>query len=280
MKTLVLDESGDFKDLAHLFHFVELLYVAFVKLNESGTPLSDIRMIKFPNWRLPSWRGKFNDHNKWLLTKFFPGAAIVPGGRYKLGDPDVIVVDRAECDHGKVNKTIIKYMQRFNPYDWAKVIGPIDFRNSKPVVTYISRQNTRRQLPPLVHHKLIEALNSISDINLRVVEMETFTFEQQVELARQTDVLVGVHGNGLTHTAFMRPNKFVCEIFTPGVTFHWDYYTLSKSMSHEYICIFDGRQEMPGHFIDNNFVPCMQNPINFRPLYNLIQTAKTEIIRS
>ncbi len=279
MKTLVIDESGDFRDLAHLFHFVELLYVAFVKLNESGVPLSDVKMIKFPSWCLPSWRGKSGNHNKWLIDKFFPGAAVVPGGRYDPKDPNVVIVDRAACDHDKVNKTIIKYMQRFNPYEWAKVIGPIDVHNVKPVVTYISRQNTRRHLPPLIHYKLIEALNSVPDIELNVVEMENLTFEEQVALARKTDVLVGVHGNGLTHAAFMRPHKFVCEIFTPGVTFHWDYYTLSKSMGHEYICIFDGSQRMPGSFIDNNFVPCMQNPTSFAPLYNLIQTAKTEILK-
>lgn len=271
-KTIVFAETGNFCDLPHLFHFVELLYVAWVKMKERGWDRKDIKTIMFPT-SPDTWKGKFHNHNQWIVETFFPNASVERG----LPPGDSIVVDRATIDKGIVNKAIIKYMQKFNPFEWSDVIGP-NFHNLKPVVTYISRQKSRRCLPPVVHDNLVNLLERIPDIDLRIVTMEDHDFETQVKIARETDVLIGVHGNGLTHTAFMRPHKFVCEIFPPGIPFYWDYYTLSKSMGHEYICIFDGEVKQPGMFTYKN-PPCMNYPRQFLPIAFLVQTAKTEIIQ-
>lgn len=65
--------------------------------------------------------------------------------------------------------------------------------------------------------------------------------EEQLAIARTTDVLIGVHGNGLTHQLFMRPHGFVCEIFPHWKKgHHFDYQYLAKMMGHEYLAVSDG----------------------------------------
>jgi capsular polysaccharide biosynthesis protein len=47
-----------------------------------------------------------------------------------------------------------------------------------------------------------EALGSSA--TLKVADFENMTFAAQVELVRQTDVLFGAHGAGLTHILFLQ----------------------------------------------------------------------------
>lgn len=70
--------------------------------------------------------------------------------------------------------------------------------------------------------------------------METMTLGEQLELDRRTDLLIGVHGNGLTHSIFMQPNRFTVELYPKGVRRFWDYYMLSVCNAHQYLRVFDG----------------------------------------
>ncbi|KAL7422875.1 hypothetical protein Q5752_002172 [Cryptotrichosporon argae] len=93
--------------------------------------------------------------------------------------------------------------------------------NYRPVVTYISRQNSRRRLTPESHADLVAALEAralTADFELVVVEAERMTKEEQFALAGRTTVLVGVHGNGLTHLLWMpaTPRSAVIEMFFQG----------------------------------------------------------------
>ena len=119
-----------------------------------------------------------------------------------------------------------------------------------PVVTYISRQNSNRRLADHDHEIIVKCLNGVDGIIFQEIVMENYSFEQQVQYMNETDLLLGVHGNGLTHAAFMKPHRAVCEIYPPGMSFQWDYCTLSKMMGHEYLCIFNGVPIPPCIFTD------------------------------
>jgi len=244
MKTLILNESGEFKDIAHLFHFVELLFIGLVKLDFK---VSDVNNICIPHWPDPSWKGKEQKHNEWIINKIFPNVKVI----HKIDEThENILVDRGQCEEGNImNKCYAKYIRMFDPYKWSSLLTISSQPSLKPIVTYIDRQSaSRRKLPPDMHNKLIHFLYSQSDITFQPVKMEKLSFEEQVNVAQKTDLLIGVHGNGLTHTAFMRPHRSVCEIFVPGVPFIWDYYTMSKMMGHEYLCIFNSNPSLPYMF--------------------------------
>lgn len=245
---LSFQETGNFRDIPHLFHFLELLFVFFAKY---GNPL-EVTQISFPQWPNGSWKGKgIHTYNEWIVKKIFPFATIFD----KSPTPPDEIIDRETLDHAEINKSWAKWIRKFNPYAWAKAVGTLDqsFPKTKPVVTYISRQgaNTRR-LHEKSHNNLVQYLQNLSNIHLNIVQMENLPWEEQLKISRETDLLIGVHGNGLSHAAFMHPHRNVIEIFTPGTTFHWDYYTLSKMMGHEYVCIFDNGPVIPQVFSIQN----------------------------
>ncbi len=60
-----------------------------------------------------------------------------------------------------------------------------------PLVTYISRQNSRRRLTPEAHQDLVKALEERSKkvgFELEIVEAEKLTKEEQIALAARTTV--------------------------------------------------------------------------------------------
>lgn len=91
----------------------------------------------------------------------------------------------------------------------------------KPVVTYISRQKSRRRLLPGDHAALVKALEEKAkklDFELIVLEAERYTKEEQFAIAGKTTIMLGVHGNGLSHLLWMppTPRSAVIEMFFKG----------------------------------------------------------------
>lgn len=91
----------------------------------------------------------------------------------------------------------------------------------KPVVTYISRQKSRRRLLPGDHAALVKALEAKAkklDFELLVLEAERYTKEEQFAIAGRTTIMLGVHGNGLSHLLWMAPTprSAVIEMFFKG----------------------------------------------------------------
>ncbi|WWD07339.1 hypothetical protein V865_005437 [Kwoniella europaea PYCC6329] len=93
--------------------------------------------------------------------------------------------------------------------------------NYTPVITYISRQSSRRRLTKESHEELVKALEERSKKlgwELVIVEAEKMSKEEQFALAGRTTIMLGVHGNGLTHLLWMpaTPRSAVIEMFFKG----------------------------------------------------------------
>ena len=264
-------ETGDFADIPHLFHFLELIMVFFAQ-----KPNPDkVSHITFPQWKGDSWKGKNEiNHNEWILKRMYPG--VVFHDRDEEGP--VAIIDRASLDGGNISKAWCKYIRHFDPYLWAKTLKIPKVPSRHPVVTYVSRQSARvRTLDPQVHENFVHSMSDIKGIEFVVVKMETLPFDKQFELANKTDLLIGVHGNGLSHAAFMRPHRNVIEIFVPGTIFEWDYYTLSKMMGHEYMCIFNSSPCLPHMFVKNRWARCTTcASIPIEPISAVIDQIKEE----
>ncbi|KAF8134626.1 hypothetical protein EV363DRAFT_1430163 [Boletus edulis] len=117
----------------------------------------------------------------------------------------------------------------------------------KIVITYLSRQSSRRRLIPKDHEFLVESLGSLvqrknaeittgeKEWELNVVKAEEMAIDDQVRLAARTTILLGVHGNGLSHLILMpRTNvSAVIEIFYPGGFAHdYEWTTRALGMKH------------------------------------------------
>ncbi|TFK25331.1 hypothetical protein FA15DRAFT_693824 [Coprinopsis marcescibilis] len=112
-----------------------------------------------------------------------------------------------------------------------------EYRN-RPVVTYISRQNARRRLVEEDHLRLVESLKQLEEeglCRLEIPAMERLNIKQQLEIGARTTIMVGVHGNGLTHQLIMPPSlrSAVFEIFDPP-SYVFDYEMLARNLGHKH----------------------------------------------
>lgn len=120
------------------------------------------------------------------------------------------------------------------------------------VVTYLSRQDVRRRLLEPDHAALVRALEEFVAARnaeraadgagttkraweLHVAKGEAMTKDEQVRLFARTSILLGVHGNGLTHVVMMPPSPVstLIEMFYPGGFAH-DYEWTAKALGHRY----------------------------------------------
>ena len=159
---------------------------------------------------------------------------------------EVIFIDRWYKYHGPLAKMFVKDIRFFDPFLWYRCLwrGPsrlahggqlptspitdpkttaVSFPTAKTssiTVVYIDRQAVRfgseeqrlRRMDQSSHEAIIALLRSLStaysDIKYHVVKMEDHDFEQQILIANSADVLIGVHGNGLTHALLMPPHRY------------------------------------------------------------------------
>ncbi|KAI0768686.1 hypothetical protein BD413DRAFT_614201 [Trametes elegans] len=116
-------------------------------------------------------------------------------------------------------------------------------KDSEIVITYISRQASRRHLLDPDHAALVEALEEMTRKHgweLNVVEAEKLSKEQQLSIAARTTVMLGVHGNGLTHLIMMpvTPVSTVIEIFYPTGFAH-DYHWTAHALGMRHFAIWN-----------------------------------------
>lgn len=90
------------------------------------------------------------------------------------------------------------------------VSRPVE-KPKRPRVKYLQRQDTTRKLTDASHEALITALQELDDEKLIDFSIISFSdgssWETQVKVIAETDFLVSVHGNGLTHSLWMSPGK-------------------------------------------------------------------------
>ncbi|KAF7327859.1 hypothetical protein MKEN_00365800 [Mycena kentingensis (nom. inval.)] len=119
------------------------------------------------------------------------------------------------------------------------------------VITYIDRQGTRRHLRDADNLALLKAMEelvkrkNVEDDGKRKwefhdVHAERLSLDEQVQVASRTTIMLGVHGNGLTHLVLMKPTKVsaVVEIFLPG-GFARDYEWTSRSLGMTHYSIWN-----------------------------------------
>jgi protein O-GlcNAc transferase len=105
-------------------------------------------------------------------------------------------------------------------------------------ILLITRKMKRRVLN---EEKLVETLKALFNgvrprgrsIELGTVDFENFTLADQIILSNRVDVMIGVHGAGLSNLVFMEKGSTVIEVF-PCDFFRDSYKTLATLVGIEY----------------------------------------------
>ncbi|RMY97537.1 hypothetical protein D0862_08013 [Hortaea werneckii] len=95
----------------------------------------------------------------------------------------------------------------------------------------IDRKHRRR----LLHtDALFDALQDrYPEITMSLVDYSTMNFKAQLELDQATNILVGVHGAGLTHGMFLPPHSTIAQILPPTVN-HYGFENMARFLGHKY----------------------------------------------
>ncbi|KAF8157138.1 hypothetical protein B0H34DRAFT_657522 [Crassisporium funariophilum] len=112
-----------------------------------------------------------------------------------------------------------------------------------PIVTYVSRQGGGRRLAREANESLIKAMKGLEAEGIcefNVAMMEKLPFSKQVETVARSTIIIGVHGNGLTHQIWMppTPRSTVFEIFYPESYIH-DYEILARNVGHKHYAVWN-----------------------------------------
>jgi hypothetical protein len=98
---------------------------------------------------------------------------------------------------------------------FCKALFPQSLKKKKVCVTYIKR-NPPRCLTPELEKRMIAMIRSIPHVTLKVLDFAKIPFTEQIRRIEDTDVLISVHGNGLSHLLFLSQESYVIEIFPPN----------------------------------------------------------------
>ena len=106
-------------------------------------------------------------------------------------------------------------VQSFSNFVMSTYDGVIDFPPpEKPNIVLISRRNATRIF--INEAEIVEMLKTIKKANVKVVDLAQISFEEQVRLMRNTSILIGVHGAGLTNLLYLPTQALVVELSTRG----------------------------------------------------------------
>jgi len=205
----------------HLFHDVELFIVLFEKRYEN------IACIEFINMN-----GKIHckeERNRVLCQKLFGADATITDDKERHYDD---VIDRTELDHGNVNKAFAKSIRNFPERKWADLLSR-SLPSNQLKILYSSRQETCRRLSDDAHTFILNLVRSYDGTICD--DLGRYSIQEQIELFRHHNCVIGVHGNNLTGIMWMSPASHVFEILPFDCKdCVYDYHCMSLCMKHHY----------------------------------------------
>jgi len=111
------------------------------------------------------------------------------------------------------------------------------------VITYISRQPHRRSMEVEQEKEFVQEMLDLCkrrSWKFNHAVMQNLTPQEQIAMAGETTIMIGVHGNGLSHLLWMplTPLTTVMEIFIPG-GFAKDYEWTSRALGMTHYSIWN-----------------------------------------
>ncbi len=288
---------------AHYFHIQEFI-MGMVMINSLANISTNPRLLLFPTQEDTTetrvgWRDVPGLNHR-LLTLLFPNANYIAAEAFDRWYNQVpftrlferiVVADRQSAHAYPLNtywNGMYLHLQvalAGKPIAWPEIrdrvlrtLGVVTDRK-RPAITYMSREHDgNRKFEEETNMQLKEGLKQFEpDYKTNYVIMAPIPFWKQVELIAQTDVLVSIHGNGLTHAIWLQPGSTIIEIF-PNRNFVRDYECISTLLNLNYYAMHDNivyeREEIVAKGFDNHLMNTPPDPVKLHvpTLMNLIQS--------
>ncbi|KAI9166287.1 glycosyltransferase family 61 protein [Paramyrothecium foliicola] len=108
---------------------------------------------------------------------------------------------------------------------------PVRNTDSPIIITFINRQ--RRRLRN--QNALLSTVSKNPRVRIRSVDFAAITLKEQLQIVQDTDILVGVHGAGITHAIFMREKLgAVVEIQPYELSDHYGFRNVANMRGLDY----------------------------------------------
>lgn len=227
---IALESRGTPSHSTHFFHFLEHLLGIWMFGGEKNRLDVKLFILAGNGIDIPQTWGGATDIAESLIKALFPNAAIKTWN-------DFINETKGEVVCFKKIITSDRSMEIFKkePYYTQRMLGGY-FQDltresleclvayvwqyfkvkktvsEKLVVTYTKRKSSRC-LDLGCEQELIDKITKLPHVELQIVDFASISFQEQVQLIANTDVLLGVHGNGLSHALFLPNGATLIEFF-------------------------------------------------------------------
>jgi hypothetical protein len=226
--------------ISHYFHSLEIIIGLFAFHMQYLRQLRVDRVVFGSQaWNNP----RQNDVQRHLIRAVYGDIEILAGNTFLhdlAGCKNVLRIDR-ESAHTRINKflePLLPEARRWTPEFCRRVRSAVQVpARGHPRLASDARCAYINRVPPRTLTEDVKAmlLGSLATRFGTVDEIDfaTISWHEQVEYCAQLDVLVGVHGNGLTNLLWLPPHAVVIEIFQKG--FHaYDYQMMAEIAGIDY----------------------------------------------
>jgi len=97
---------------------------------------------------------------------------------------------------------------------------------------------------------------------VRLVQFETMTFREQLELIRSAHVMIGNHGAGITHLLFLNDGAHVLEFSQGASTMMTDMSAWKPTITHTLLPSVNSPL-LSDEFVEHSLVPAVKNALNW-----------------
>ena len=165
-----------------------------------------------------------------------PFNIIVPlsGGSHPTWQNDW--VNRTDCTEAPLIKVLVKRV--YEHYGVSRQDPPVSLGSVKAYamrITFIDRKGSRQLIGG--QGLLAKLVERYPDALIQSLDFATLTLADQLRVIQETDILVGVHGAGLTHTMFMRESYGAVVEIQPEGMGHKGFANMAAMTGHAYFMV-------------------------------------------
>ena len=146
--------------------------------------------------------------------------------------------DEQVCGESQMIQDFVKEVHALYP------VIELGEKDDRTTVTFVGRKHYNNRKIERVWTNEREVVDALSgarpDLNVRLVYYEDIPFEEQMQVDRTTNIMVGMHGAGLVHALFLPDGSNVIEIF-PETKFRWGYRNIAQYRGFTYDDFRGGR---------------------------------------